>query len=390
MSGVFKTWMMRAETGKDGTTKVIASTPSVDRYGDVVAPDWKLERFAANPVVVWSHDYNLPPVGKVTDLSMDGDSLIASIKWDDSEPGSLGATVSRQFREGFLSAVSVGFAPTKSTPRQELPEDHPASGKSGQYLTGNELLEISAVSIPANPEAVAIRAKMWGLEADPIQRHILNVTEDEDTVTITMAKEHQEPEEDQEQEAWTRDVDMTAPKGVVEELRRGIEWYEEGLAGDGLKPETVRWARRLASGEPATEDKIRKMSAWLARHASDAEAEGFRPDEEGYPTPGRVAWALWGGDPAITWSARVISQLEDEQEEAAYHDDEEDEKKFWRALATGNSDTVAQNTIEATVRATLLDLLGYDSQVQEAVDSALTDDPAQEARDGWADLFDND
>ena len=42
------------------------------------------------------------------------------------------------------------------------------------------------------------------------------------------------------------------------------------------------------------------------------------------------------------------------------------------------------------MRATLLDLLGYDSQVQAAVDSALTEDPAQVARDGWADLFDND
>ena len=48
------------------------------------------------------------------------------------------------------------------------------------------------------------------------------------------------------------------------------------------------------------------------------------------------------------------------------------------------------DAFEATVRATLLDLLGYDSQVQAAVDSALTEDPAQVARDGWADLFDND
>ena len=199
MSGVFKTWMMRAETGTDGTTKVIASTPSVDRYGDVVdSKSWKLERFAANPVVVWSHDYSSqPPIGKVTDLSMDGDALIARIKWDDSEPGSLGATVARQFREGFLSAVSVGFAPTKSTPRKDLPEDHPAAGRSGQFLEGNELLELSAVVVPANPEAVAIRAKMWGLEPDPIQRHILNVTEDEDTVTITMAKEEEPPAEEE-------------------------------------------------------------------------------------------------------------------------------------------------------------------------------------------------
>jgi len=289
MGGVFKTWMMRAETGTDGTTKVIASTPSVDRYGDVVAPDWQLERFAANPVVVWSHDYSQPPVGKVTDLSMDGDSLIASIKWDDSEPGSMGATVARQFRDGFLSAVSVGFAPSSSTPRKELPKDHPAAGKSGQYLTGNELLEISAVSIPANPEAVAIRAKMWGLEPDPVQRHILNVTEDEDTVTITMAKD-EAPAEDEPTEEPPAEVDAYD------------EEEEEEKASDDL------WSLAPAKAAPDTPE--------TAEASTDA--------------------------------------------------------------------------LEATVRATLLDLLGYDSQVQEAVDAALTDDPAQVARDGWSDLFDKD
>ena len=288
MGGVFKTWMMRAETGKDGTTKVIASTPSVDRYGDVVAPDWKLERFAANPVVVWSHDYSSqPPIGKVIDLGMDGDSLIARIKWDDSEPGSMGATVARQFREGFLSAVSVGFAPTKSTPRQELPEDHPAAGRSGQFLEGNELLELSAVVVPANPEAVAIRAKMWGLEPDPVQRHVMDIQEDEDTVTITIAKEEAPAEE-----------------------------------------------------EPAEEPT--------------AEAEDA-PEEES------AQGDLWGLPPA----------------KAAPH--------------TPETAEASPGAIEATVRATLLELLGYDSQVQEAVDAALTEDEdGQKARDGWADLFGND
>jgi len=286
MGGVFKTWMMRAETGKDGTTKVIASTPSVDRYGDVVAPDWKLERYQG--LVAWAHDYTLPPIGKVTDLGMDGESLIARIKWDDNaEHNPLGATVAHQFREGFLTSVSVGFAPTKSTPRKELPEDHPAAGKSGHYFTGNELLEISAVPIPANPEAVAIRAKMWGLEPDPVQRHILNVTEDEETVTITIAKEEAPAEEEPAEE----------PTAEAEEAPE-----EEAAQGD-----------------------------------------------------------LWGLPPA----------------KAAPH--------------TPETAEASPGAIAATVRATLLELLGYDSQVQEAVDAALTEDEdGQKARDGWADLFGND
>ena len=40
-----------------------------------------------------------------------------------------------------------------------------------------------------------------------------------------------------------------APAGVVAELERGLRWHESGRSGDGLKPETVAWARRLANGE---------------------------------------------------------------------------------------------------------------------------------------------
>lgn len=104
---------------------------------------------------------------------------------------------------------------------------------------------------------------------------------------------------------------LTAPEGVKAELRRGLAWHEQGHSGDGLKPETVAWARRLADGEPITRDKAVKMRAWLARHEADKSGKGFYPGE-GYPSPGRVAWALWGGDPAVGWSAKVVRHFESE------------------------------------------------------------------------------
>lgn len=97
-----------------------------------------------------------------------------------------------------------------------------------------------------------------------------------------------------------------APAGVVAELERGLRWHESGRSGDGLKPATVAWARRLANGEPISLEKAVKMRAWLARHRRNKQAEGFQPGERGYPSPGRVAWALWGGDAAVTWSDRVV------------------------------------------------------------------------------------
>lgn len=105
---------------------------------------------------------------------------------------------------------------------------------------------------------------------------------------------------------------LHAPKGVKAELERGLAWNEAGHGGDGLKPETVAWARRLANDEPITREKAVKMRAWLARHEVDKKGEGFNPGEPGYPSPGRVAWALWGGDPAVTWSDRVVTYFENE------------------------------------------------------------------------------
>ena len=107
------------------------------------------------------------------------------------------------------------------------------------------------------------------------------------------------------------EINFTVPSGVKAELRRGLKWHEEGRSGDGLVPATVSWARRMAGGDPISRDKAIKMRAWFKRHAVDKQGEGFKPGERGYPSPGRVAWALWGGDPAVSWSEKLVKQIRD-------------------------------------------------------------------------------
>jgi hypothetical protein len=105
-------------------------------------------------------------------------------------------------------------------------------------------------------------------------------------------------------------INFKPPKGVVDELKKGLEWNKQGHGGKGLVPATVAWARRMANGADISPEKARKMRAWLARHEVDKKGKGFRPGEEGYPSPGRVAWALWGGDPAKPWSAKIVNQVD--------------------------------------------------------------------------------
>lgn len=72
-------------------------------------------------------------------------------------------------------------------------------------------------------------------------------------------------------------------------------------------PQTVREARSIASGDKQSINKIRRMRAWFARHEVDRSAANRAQDE---PTPGEVAWQLWGGSAGKAWSERVMRQVE--------------------------------------------------------------------------------
>jgi len=146
----------RSESGAARTT-VVASTASPDHANDIVDQTWDLEAYRANPVVMWAHRYNEPPVGRAVDVGMDGDSLKAVIEWDASEHNDRGRLMAHQFARGFMSAVSVGFRPGSSVARSALEENDPRYASSGYVLADNTLLEISAAPVPMNDEALAAR-----------------------------------------------------------------------------------------------------------------------------------------------------------------------------------------------------------------------------------------
>ena len=210
MKQVFRTLVCRAEGSDDGTITAIASTPAADRYGDVVAPSWDLEAFKANPVIMHGHDYEGPVVGKAVEIDLVGDTLMMRVKFDESETNPLGRRLANQYREGFMQAFSVGFAPGKSTERSNLPTDHPAyvAERGGYYFEENALLEVSAVAIPANPQALAVRAKRWALDdsaevIDSERKHVLAVERDEEAGTVTVVyKLGEEMQEEPEAEGY--------------------------------------------------------------------------------------------------------------------------------------------------------------------------------------------
>ena len=111
-----------------------------------------------------------------------------------------------------------------------------------------------------------------------------------------------------------RQVDLSVPGYIRAAAEQGLKFHEDGLSGDGVVGRTVSEARAMARGE-VSEDKVVRASAWAARHRPDLDAEGARPGEDGYPTPGAVAHLLWGiptGErysDAVAWFDRKSEQV---------------------------------------------------------------------------------
>lgn len=95
---------------------------------------------------------------------------------------------------------------------------------------------------------------------------------------------------------------------MAEEARRGLAWRAEYKRG-GTAVGVAR-ARDISNRSNLSPETIRRMVSYFARHEVDKQAEGFRQGEEGYPSAGRIAWALWGGDAGQAWANQQSKQLE--------------------------------------------------------------------------------
>jgi len=102
--------------------------------------------------------------------------------------------------------------------------------------------------------------------------------------------------------------------GMKSEAQKGLDWREEFGRG-GTRVGAVR-ARQIVAGENLSDDTVKRMYSFFSRHEVDKQAEGFSAGEEGYPSNGRIAWALWGGDAGFSWSKRLVEQMKKEEDRA--------------------------------------------------------------------------
>lgn len=139
----------------------VGSTAAVDRYGEIVdQTSWDLKHYKNNPVILWAHNLTMgedrPPIGKATKVKVVDNQLVFDIQFDMADP--FAADIYRKYKEGYLAAFSVGFIAHKI--------ERSADADDVVVLKENELLELSAVPVPANAEALnQLRARSFSVRS---------------------------------------------------------------------------------------------------------------------------------------------------------------------------------------------------------------------------------
>jgi len=99
--------------------------------------------------------------------------------------------------------------------------------------------------------------------------------------------------------------------GMKEEARKGLDWRSE--FGRGGTEVGIARARDIVNDADLSDSTVKRMYSFFSRHEVDKKAKGFRPGEEGYPSNGRIAWALWGGDAGFSWSRKLVNQMKNDE-----------------------------------------------------------------------------
>jgi HK97 family phage prohead protease len=135
-----------------------------------------------------------------------------------------------------------------------------------------------------------------------------------------------------------RSIELNLPAYIQAAAKRGLEYYGEGLGGDGLVERTIREAREMADGN-ISEDKVIRSNAWGQRHLVDLDAtKNSNADDEEYPGAGAVAFYLWGINPldpkpAMDWFSSKAEAIKNEESQDDENDDITQTDRaftFWR------------------------------------------------------------
>ena len=228
----------------------------------------------------------------------------------------------RKTYENVTSAVREGIM-TRNEAREQIGLS-PVDGADGLYISAN----LFPLTDEAVPEV-----------ENPINDEDLEDYEEEDK---GMDAEIANLLDDEVKKKAVSDIDTVPTDAMATEAQRGLNWRREFKRG-GTSIGVAR-ANQLVNKENLSPDTVKRMFSYFSRHEVDKQGKGFKKGSEGYPSAGRIAWALWGGDAGFGWSRKVRDQIERESKAEA------DSVKVGDMVSWNSSGGTAKGKITKIVR----------------------------------------
>lgn len=261
------------------TLRIRASTKSRDRDNDTIDPaGWQLENYKRNPTFLWAHESREFPIGKALETWVDPDALRQITQHPTAEEYAKADTFFRLAKGGYVNTVSVGFMPLKWLLNEER-------GPLAMDFLEQELLEVSAVPIPSNPQAlIEARSKLIGLDLSPVLEWCVRTLDaaGQDDVLRPLTESAYRLLSGKSVGILVRGVDLKlAPPTDLEELARRLV---PAKAAE-VVPETKRGRVLSAANEGTLRDAVGDITTAAERISSvlaqvDAAGEEAAPDGE--------------------------------------------------------------------------------------------------------------
>lgn len=284
----------------------ILITTRKDRDGDILESSGA--KVDPKMPLLWQH-LAIHPIGKLLSETGRSKSLIKTRGViADTE---LGRDAAVLVKLGALR-ISHGFQPV----RFEAIYDG-KDRQTGWHVKELEIYEFSLVSVPANADAEILqtyeKTKSFVKEMDGIRTAF-----GRDMLKSEAVKRWAKSIYDVRQKTFAVGIDLETkdgykpPKGVQTAAKRGLEWRREYKRG-GTRIGVAR-ARDLSNGKSVSLETVKRMKSYFARHTVDKQADGWNEGEDGFPSAGRIAWELWGGDAGETWAKKIVAQEASDKE----------------------------------------------------------------------------
>lgn len=378
------------ETG-DRTLTYIASDETPDRMGDVIKVEgWNLTTYKRNPVILWGHDTsNVPPIGRATNVRRsvmeDGKpALLASVEFAPPEAHEFADTIYQLSKGGFLNAVSVGFMPLEAEEATEKEKADLGMPPYGVIYSSADLLEISVVSVPANPSALVTGAKSLaaaGLVGDrTVDRFLKTIPMTEDELAKRLkakirgfvdlgAHTKADPGTLSVGDVVRWDSSGGSAEGQIERIEDSgtIDIPDSSFSVEGTEEDPAALIRLYEDGEP-TETLVGHKFSTLTKvrevEESSEESADSEPEEKATATATKNAGVAEAMS-HMRMAMECLMNLEDyddeemgmkpdeEEKGSGYKDEEEEEKE--KSLTSSFAHLVDAQAEQARALSTLVD-----------------------------------